>query len=168
MQNKNPKIIKNAARALFVFYVLAMLFILVIPNNYRGHNVIVGGLTLEQWSSFVANGFNLIPFRGIAEQIGSILTGNDVLRNTVYLFGNILGFVPLGFFLPILFEKQRKFGSFIATSTLAIMCIEILQLVTMRGLFDIDDIILNVLGACLGFWLLQKLVKRIIDLIHAS
>ncbi len=42
--------------ALFIIYVLAMLFLLVIPNNYRGHNVLVGGLTWERWSGYVSAG----------------------------------------------------------------------------------------------------------------
>ena len=162
MQNKNLKM-RRVTLLLFTIYVLVMLFLLVIPNNYRGHNVLVGGLSWERWVSFVANGFNLVPFRGITEQIGSILAGRDVARNVIYFCGNAIGFFPLGFFLPILFEKQRKFSRFIAASVLAIMCIELLQLVTMRGSLDIDDVILNAIGACLGFWVRQRIVNRVIS-----
>ncbi len=146
---------------LFVLYVLAILFLLVIPNNYRGHNVLVGGLTSERWVAYIGRNWNLIPFRGIAEQISSIFAENDVARNIIYLAGNLIGFSPLGFFLPSLFSKQRKFTAFIITVVLALMCLELAQLMTMRGSFDIDDIILNAAGACLGFWILRKPVGRI-------
>jgi Glycopeptide antibiotics resistance protein len=150
--------------ALFIIYVLAMLFLLVIPNNYRGHNVLVGGLTWERWSGYVSGGFNLVPFRGIAEQIGFILAGEDVARNIVYLVGNLIGFAPLGYFLPVLFAKQRRFAAFIITVVLVLICLEFAQLMTMRGSFDIDDIILNTAGACIGFGILRKLVVRVVGL----
>ena len=162
MQNKNNKTTKRITLTLFILYILAMLFLLIIPNNYRSNNVLVGGLSWERWSSFVANGFNIVPFRGITEQIGSIFAGEAAARNIIYLFGNIIGFFPLGFFLPVLFAKQRKFIRFIAAGALSIICVELLQLVTMRGSFDIDDVILNSIGACLGFFVLKRFVKRVI------
>lgn len=143
--------------ALFVLYVLAILFLLVIPNNYRGHNVLVGGLTWERWVAYIGHNWNLIPFREIAEQVGSIFAGDDVSRNIIYLTGNLIGFSPLGFFLPSLFAKQRDFTAFIITVVLAVTCLELAQLVTMRGSFDIDDIILNATGACLGFSVRRRL-----------
>ena len=144
----------------FVAYALLMLFILVIPNNYRGHNVLVGGLTWERWSAYVTGGFNLVPLREIARQIGSIVDGQAVARNIVYLTGNFIGFAPLGLFLPVLFKKQKKFRIYSATAILILIGVELLQLMTMRGSFDIDDIILNFTGACIAFWLLRKVTDR--------
>jgi glycopeptide antibiotics resistance protein len=146
---------------LFVLYALAILFLLVIPNNYRGHNVLVGGLTPERWAAHIGRNWNLVPFRGITQQIGFIFAGEDVVRNIAYLTGNLIGFSPLGFFLPVLFSKQRMFKMFIITVVLALVCLELAQLMTMRGSFDIDDIILNTAGACLGFWVLRKPVGYI-------
>jgi hypothetical protein len=137
--------------------------LLVIPNNYRGHNVLVGGLTWERRIQHIGRNWNLVPFRGIAEQIGSILDGEAVTRNFVYLAGNLIGFSPLGFFLPVLFPKQRKFKAFTITVVSALACLEFAQLITMRGSFDIDDIILNTSGACLGFWILMHLDLPIVD-----
>ena len=156
MQSKKTGTAKKVVFTLFGLYVLVMLFVLVIPNNFRRHNVLVGGLTWEQWSSYVAGGFNLVPFRGIARQIGSILNGQDTARNTIYLVGNLIGFAPLGFFLPALFARQRRFAAFIITTALALICLELTQVLTMRGFFDIDDILLNAAGACFGFWILPR------------
>ncbi|MDR2606498.1 MAG: VanZ family protein [Oscillospiraceae bacterium] len=144
----------------FILYVLTILFLLVFPNNYRSHNVLVGGLTWEHWIAYVTNGFNLIPFRGIVEQVSSIFFGQNVASNAVYLAGNLIGFAPLGFFLPILFEKQTRHKVFIITIVSAFICLEFTQLITMRGSFDIDDIILNSAGACLGFLLLRNSLSR--------
>ena len=152
-----PKQIKHpVVLTLAILYVLAVLFLLVIPNNYRGHNVLVGGLTWELWAAHIGRSWNLVPFRGIVEQIGSILAGEDAARNIIYLAGNLIGFSPLGYFLPALFSKQRKFRAFIITVVPALVCLELAQLMTMRGSFDIDDIIFNTAGACLGFWILKR------------
>ncbi len=160
---KRP-VIRLVVLALFILYVLVILFLLVIPNNYRSHNVFIGGLTWERWSAYVMNGFNLIPLRSLSEQIGSMFAGQDVARGIVYLAGNLVGFAPLGFFLPALFVRQRRFLTFLMTALLAIVVLEFLQVFTMRGSFDIDDIILNTAGACLGFWIMRKPVRRIAGL----
>lgn len=155
--NKKSKL----AALCFVAYALVMLFILLIPNNYRGHNVLVGGLTWERWSAYVAGGFNLVPLREIARQIGSIAGGQAVARNLIYLLGNFIGFAPLGLFLPGLFKKQKKFLVYSSTVILILIGVELSQLITMRGSFDIDDIILNLTGACIGFWLLRNVTDFI-------
>ena len=163
MRNKKTALSKRIVLALFVLYVLIMLFLLVFPNNYRGQNVFVGSLTWERWSARVARDFNLVPLRGILEEIGHIIAGQDVARNLIYLLGNLVGLVPLGFFLPMLFSRQRSFKVFLITVVLALTGLELLQLMTLRGSFDIDDIILNTAGACLGFWTLRKPVRSSVD-----
>lgn len=161
---KKPVVSRLVALALFILYILAILFLLIIPNNYRSHNVLIGGLTWERWSAYVIGGFNLIPLRSLSEQIGSIFAGQNVARAIVYLVGNLMGFAPLGFFLPALFARQRKFLAFLVTVLLAIVVLELVQVFTMRGSFDIDDIILNTAGACLGLWIMRKPVRRIAGL----
>ncbi|HWR21870.1 MAG TPA: VanZ family protein [Feifaniaceae bacterium] len=161
---KRPATTRLVVLALFILYILAILFLLIIPNNYRSHNVLVGGLTWERWSAYVMGGFNLVPLRSLSEQIGGIFAGRDAARGVVYLVGNLAGFAPLGFFLPALFARQRKFPAFLITVLLAIAVLELVQVFTMRGSFDIDDIILNTAGACFGFWIMRKPARRIAGL----
>lgn len=156
-----PTRVRYALFALFILYVLVLLFILVFPNNYRGHNVFVGGLTGEKWFDYVVRNVNLVPLRGIAEQISSMIAGQHLARNLIYLAGNIAGFVPLGFFLPALFPRQRKFLLFLITILISIVVLEFTQVATMRGSFDIDDVLLNTAGACFGFVVMRKPVQRI-------
>lgn len=146
--------------ALFALYVLIMLLFLVVPNNYRMRSVFVGGLTRERWLDYVVRNFNLIPLRGIAEQIGNIINGQHLARNIIYLTGNIIGFIPLGIFLPTLFFQQRRFLPFLVTVLASIAVLALIQVLTMRGSFDIDDIILNATGACLGFGILRHRLRR--------
>ena len=69
------------------------------------------------------------------------------------LGGNILLFVPLGFLLPRLFPRLQSLKNTLLCTAVIILCVEILQLFTLLGYFDIDDLILNTLGSAIGYGL---------------
>lgn len=79
------------------------------------------------------------------------------------LFGNVLIFVPLGFLLPILFAKSRRFSSTIVWTMLVSLTIELTQLGTRIGSFDVDDFVLNVLGGSIGYalWIMLQQVGEL-------
>ena len=142
--------------AVFVLYILAVVFLLVLPNGYRGHNVLVGGLTWERWSSYVRREFNLVPLHSLSQQVDGAISGESGARGIIYLVGNLVGFVPLGYLLPILFVWQRRFLAFLVTALAAITVLELVQVFSMNGSFDVDDIILNGIGASVGYWMVRK------------
>lgn len=59
----------------------------------------------------------------------------------INVFGNIILFIPLGTF----FKKD------IYLAFIIIIVLEITQFIFIRGVFDITDIILNILGVFIGF-----------------
>ena len=69
------------------------------------------------------------------------------------LFGNIFCFVPFGFLLPFLNKSCRKWPVLLLDSFLLVCGIEIFQLITNFGAFDVDDILLNCLGSLGGYCL---------------
>ena len=75
------------------------------------------------------------------------------------LGGNIFLFVPLGFLLPRVFGRLHGLKSTLLCTGAIIFCVEILQVITLLGYCDIDDLILNTLGAALGYGL-HKLQKN--------
>ncbi len=149
-------VIRRVVAAVFILYILVVVFLLVLPNGYRGHNVLVGGLTWERWSGYVRREFNLVPLHSLSQQVNSILSGQSGARGIIYLVGNLVGFVPLGYFLPRLFVRQRRFLTFLVTALLAIAFLELVQVFSMNGSFDVDDIILNAIGASVGYWMVRK------------
>ncbi len=68
----------------------------------------------------------------------------------VNLYGNIVMSIPAGAFLTITFKKFRNWYCFYPGVIFIFTTLETLQLLTLRGVMDIDDIILNVLGAIIG------------------
>ena len=71
------------------------------------------------------------------------------------LAGNVILFLPLGIFLPMLFVRLRAFWRFALAALLAILSVEVLQLFTGLGTLDVDDLILNLMGIALGYLLWQ-------------
>jgi len=67
------------------------------------------------------------------------------------LAGNIIGFVPLGLLVPVLFRRCRGFWKVVGLSFLVSLLFELAQLATALGSFDVDDLLLNTLGGMLGY-----------------
>lgn len=65
--------------------------------------------------------------------------------------GNVAGFVPCGFFLPIVSRRSKKWYNAILLSAGLSLCIEITQLIFCVGSFDVDDLLLNTLGGVIGY-----------------
>lgn len=72
------------------------------------------------------------------------------------LFGNIALFIPLPFLL-ISFLRIRTLPNVLLASFIASLSVEAMQFLFKRGVADVDDILLNVLGALIGFFLCSKL-----------
>jgi glycopeptide antibiotics resistance protein len=81
------------------------------------------------------------------------------------LFGNIAVFVPFGIFLPAVFKLGKRWINFLFLFFFPLLVLEILQTVLRLGSFDVDDLILNLLGAFIGF-ILYKVMYKIIP--HTS
>lgn len=91
---------------------------------------------------------NIIPLKGMKVQYLFALKG--YMYFIINLFGNVLIFIPLGFFLSIYYKDDAKERfKIIITSMIISFFIEFLQLFIGRA-SDINDIILNTIGAWLG------------------
>lgn len=79
------------------------------------------------------------------------LRWSNAYWSTINLVGNVVVFIPLGFLLPHAFKRLRGFLKTLSVSLLIILFIEGGQLLTGVGEFDVDDILLNALGALIGY-----------------
>lgn len=95
--------------------------------------------------------YNLIPFLEIKRFIShyKVLGIQAVLLNIV---GNIVAFMPFGFFLPIFSRRCRYFFNTVFYTFELSLAVELIQLMTKVGSFDVDDLILNTIGGALGFF----------------
>ncbi len=67
------------------------------------------------------------------------------------LGGNVAGFMPFGFILPIVSRRGRRWYNTLLLSFFLSLGIETLQLIWKVGSFDVDDLFLNTVGGILGF-----------------
>lgn len=126
---------------LFVLYILALIYFLFFSEKY-------GRVAIEDREYR----YNLVPFVEIRrfwvyrKQLGFLA----VFTN---LFGNVAGFLPFGFILPLIIHRMRS-GLLITLMGFGLSAtVEIIQLFTKVGSFDVDDLILNTVGAALGYLL---------------
>lgn len=98
-------------------------------------------------------GYNLVPFL----EIRRFYIHRKTLGFWAYMInivGNILAFIPFGFFYPIVGKYKGKFTRTIAAGLIFSLSVEIIQFIINVGSFDIDDIILNTAGCIIGYLLL--------------
>jgi glycopeptide antibiotics resistance protein len=92
---------------------------------------------------------NFVPFKTINFYLFLADINLDIRIEN--LAGNIIGFMPFGFILPLLAKKFQKLGTVIIHTFCLSLTFELLQLVFEFGSFDVDDLILNTLGGILGY-----------------
>lgn len=94
--------------------------------------------------------YNLQPF----QEIRRFIKYRDILGFKYFfinVFGNVLAFMPLGFFIPAL-GNLRKNGLLVILICFSLsLLVEVIQLVFKLGSFDVDDLLLNTLGGLLGY-----------------
>ena len=72
--------------------------------------------------------------------------------------------MPYGMFIPLMFKRINKYYKFLILMVILVIGIELLQFITLSGSCDIDDLILNVLGASIIYFICRiKVVKKIIN-----
>lgn len=108
---------------------------------------------VDYWDQVGAN-MNLRPFHTIKLYINLLTDVNNtdnMIAAVVNLFGNVVMFIPLGIFLPALWKPMQRWWTCLPCITLVMTVVELVQLVTLRGCCDVDDLMLNVLGGALGY-----------------
>ena len=117
---------KKLPAILFYLYLLVLLNITVIRNfNFRGRSI---NLTLI---------------------IGYIPIFRNSISRFIYLFvGNLVWFMPFGFFL--VFYKKKSFWKTVFFGFLLSLFIEVMQYILGTGVSEVDDLILNTLGCIIG------------------
>lgn len=115
--------------------------------------------SLSYWED-VASHFNPVPFETIIyfhRLLGYNLPFGVYAQVLGNLIGNIVLFVPFGFFLVGIKDGVRRpFWKVMLFSSVTIIVIELLQMFTLCGYCDIDDLFLNEIGVAIGYLIRKK------------
>lgn len=141
--------------AIYILFVIRVIIFKYPPEHLRAiaatwrKDVILEGLGTA----------NFTPFKTIKMYIDYSYKLNSVEN----LLGNVLVFVPFGLLFPMVFtehvgetdtpdsKKDGHFWVMLLNAFVFVLGIEVFQLFSAFGAFDVDDILLNCLGASLGF-----------------
>lgn len=140
---------KTALVCIFIAYITAVVCIVFFPIPYDEEPIeYLNGYT---W-------YNLVPFATITEALSNGFGVTAFLQ----IFGNILLSVPFGFFVMMWMKKPKLWKMFVFAFAFTVT-IEITQMFlgfaihSMYRNVDIDDVILNAIGAFIGFGLYKIL-----------
>jgi len=153
---------REIAKWLFTVYILIVLAVTLFPISYEVHLFA---------PPFKPAAVNLVPFRTIAQTFSvlSITSFSFIFRlqNVAgYIGGNLLLLMPLGFLLPQLFKRARTALRCFSSALVISCCIEAVQFVEgsfgliSYHLVSIDNVILNVAGAFIGFFAWRALRRK--------
>ena len=137
MSGKSVRIIRTFGKVLFVLYIFFLVYFLFLAEWYGRTGM------AEEYR------YNLELFK----EIRSFITYREQLGMFAVfanLFGNILIFVPYGFFISMAAVRRGFFKTLFYSFGLS-LCVEVVQLFTRVGSFDVDDILLNTIGGVLGY-----------------
>ncbi len=136
------------ARILFLGYAALMIWLLF-------------GQRMDGAEEGVRN-VNFIPLYTLRQYLKMLLSSDRaylVRHAFINLAGNVVMFVPLGILLPGIWKSVRAFWKTMLWAVLTVAAVEASQYATALGSCDIDDLILNIIGAAIG-WCLWKLFTK--------
>lgn len=148
---------RNWLRLFFVIYILIVIKVIIF--KYPGRELLAlaagwrRGVILRGLSTA-----NFTPLKTIKMYIDYAYKLNSVEN----LAGNVLVFVPFGFLFPLVARDGERFFVMLLNAFVFVLGIEVFQLFSAFGAFDVDDILLNCLGASLGFaaWRLAAVWRK--------
>lgn len=134
----------------FALYCMALAYLTLLKG--------IGATFDMSYAKYLKASSNFIPFFSFYVFITTPYKSEVVVKYFIInLAGNLLLFLPWGLLLPSIAGRLRGFGRFFAFTSIVIIVIELLQLFLMLGSADIEDYLLNIIGAVTGFFLYRKL-----------
>ena len=148
MSSTQTRKLRTLGKVLFVLYIAFLVYFLLFSDWYGRE-----GVSPEYR-------YNLILCKEIKR---FIVYREELGAFTVFtnLFGNILIFMPYGFFIPMA-SRRRGFLKTTFLSFALSFGVELFQLLTRVGSFDVDDLFLNTLGGAAGYilFVVCNIVRR--------
>lgn len=134
-----------------IFFLYLFLLIRVIIFKYPLEHFMV---KIDGWEKgVILEGLKQANFT-LFKTIKMYVQYYDRLNSFENLFGNVIAFIPFGILLPLVHRGSKNFFIFLLNTLLLVVGIELFQLFSAFGAFDVDDILLNTLGSIIGYFAL--------------
>ena len=134
---RNFRVIHKGMLVLFILYMLMVGYITIFSRSERRTTEV------------------LLRFDSIEEALR--LRSAEPLQ---HLWLNIVMFIPVGLLFPFIDERLNKWSYVLPMALMFTTLIETIQLLLRRGQCDVEDLVANTVGACIGL-LLFRLYRRL-------
>ncbi len=136
---EDKKKILNLSHIIVFIYYIILMFNMAIFARYNS-----------------IDSYNLIPFKSIID----IIKNDDFYSIIINVFGNLVIYMPLEYFLIEMF-KVKKFSTNFVLSFGIILLTELIQYIFKIGIFDVDDLILCTSGMVIFYIFYIKIKKKL-------
>lgn len=163
--NYDKKILKINLIIYFLMYIFLVFSLTLFDDIYNRNGLVLIDWDKQLLKRYLDTSFNIVPFKTIKLFINGYINGFVSIKSlAINILGNLFAFMPCALFIPILFKKINKYYKFFIILMVSVVIIEILQFITMSGSCDIDDLILNITGATVAYYILKiKFINKIIN-----
>lgn len=137
---------RKHVRILFFLYLIIVIKVIIFKYPLWQLKEIAAG-----WEKgVILEGLDTANFT-LFKTIRMYIDYSDRLNSFENLVGNIVVFIPFGFLLPYVIDRGRNFLVMLFHAFIFVVGIEVFQLFSAFGAFDVDDILLNCFGAVIGY-----------------
>ena len=148
MMKKNHRVFLFVA---FIVYIALLIYLLFF--RHRAADIPL--------TEYIRYSTNFIPFFSFyAFFTTPYISYRVVVPFMVNLIGNMVLFLPWGIALPMLNEKFVSAKRFFTLTAIVIIAVEILQILLQVGTCDIEDFLMNMIGAAAGFLISKRILKK--------
>lgn len=156
--NKQDFYRKNITKYIVLYFILLLSLTMFI--NRSGISLLNKEF-LENYKVMI----NIIPLKTIIHYLTGTVNISIKITN---ILGNLIAFIPLSFLLMLKDKKYYQVKAQFIYLSITVLIIELLQLITSTGRFDIDDFILNVGGGLLFVIIMNrtKLIEKLKNLFY--
>ncbi len=143
----------------FLLYIVSLLLLIRFVFFKHAFYVIRNHFSLYYSFNTILDGLknaNLVPFKNIIAVFNNSSAYEFPINNNL---GNIAGFIPQGLLLAFIYPACRKLWQNIKAILFTSFIFELIQLLTGLGIFDIDDLLLNITGGIIGWFCFVAMSK---------
>lgn len=137
---------RQKRQIIFIIYILVVIKVIIFKYPYAQLKAIADTWTKE----VVLEGLDSANFT-LFKTIRMYIDYSYKLNSFENLAGNVVVFIPFGFLLPGLSRPCKNILVLLLCTFFFSLCIELFQLFSAFGAFDVDDILLNCGGGMIGY-----------------
>jgi len=140
------KVLKN----IFLAYMIFLVYVMVVYQRQIDFSWIVTG-GFSRLNFLMSDTTNFQLFATVNRYLAVLDRPSGFGLFLYNIIGNMVILIPFGYLFPIVNKSVRKWWIFFLVALAFILMMEMMQYFSMSGTLDIDDVLLNLMGALIGY-----------------